>query len=230
MEGLRFAYPRRRGLADDARSPFELRVSAWRIESGERVALHGPSGCGKSTLLQLVAGILVPQAGRLEVAGRDLARLGEGGRRAHRVQTVGFVFQDFPLIEHLTAEENVLLPYRLNRALRLDGQARRRAQRLLDDLGVAHRAGHRPTELSQGERQRVAIGRALIAEPAMLLADEPTAGLDELRRDEVMFLIEQASRMRGLTLVMVTHDKELLGRFDRTVPVEELITGTEAGP
>jgi ABC-type lipoprotein export system ATPase subunit len=234
VEDLRFAYPERRGRAQRAESagaagPFRIAVDAWSVRAGERVALHGPSGSGKSTLLQLLAGILVPQQGRLLVGGRDLTRLGEGARRAHRVQSIGFVFQDFPLVEHLSAEENVLLPYRLNRALRLDRQARDRARRLLADLGVAERSAHRPAELSQGERQRVAIARALITNPTMLLADEPTAGLDYGRRDEVMSLMEEASSARGLTWVMVTHDRELLTRFDRTVAIDELLGAPEAG-
>lgn len=229
VEGVRFAYAsrRRRVGRSSSDSPFELVVSSWRVDAGERVALHGPSGSGKSTLLQLIAGILVPQEGHLEVSGRDLRRLAEGERRAHRVQSLGFVFQDFPLVDHLSAEENVLLPYRLNRTLRLDRGARERARRLLQDLGVDHRAGHRPAELSQGECQRVAIARALVTEPVMLLADEPTAGLDEGRREEVMTLMEEASRTRGLTWIMVTHDRDLLSRFDRTHAIEELIVAAE---
>lgn len=232
LEGLRFAYRRsgRRRRGDAAGQPFEIAVSSWGVDSGERVALFGPSGSGKSTLLQLIAGILVPESGQVAVAGRDLARMGEGERRAHRIQKVGFVFQDFPLIEHLIAEENVLLPYRLNRALQLDGQARDRARKLMRDLGVAHRAAHRPAELSQGEQQRVAIARALITQPEILLADEPTAGLDERRRDEVMSLMEEASASRGLTWIMVTHDRDLLGRFDRTQAIEALTGPPEGGP
>lgn len=227
MEGVRFAYPRGRS---GAAGPFGLSVPHWQVAAGERLALFGPSGSGKSTLLQLVAGILTPREGIVEVAGRDLGRMGEGERRAHRVQTCGFVFQDFPLVEHLSAEENVLLPFRLNRALVLDARARERARHLLESLGVSHRAKARPRELSQGERQRVAIGRALVTGPAMLLADEPTAGLDPRRRDEVMELIDAACRERGLTLVMVTHDRELLDRFDRAHDIAELADAQGVAP
>lgn len=216
---LRFAYPASRR---DAGPPFEMVVDRWRVERGSRVALYGPSGCGKSTLLDLVAGILRPQAGRLLVEGKDLRTLPDGDVRLHRIRTIGIVFQDFPLVAYLEALENVLLPYRLNPGLVLDREARARAEDLLGHLGLGGKERRRPGELSVGERQRVAIARALTPEPKLLLADEPTAGLDPEQGREVLELLEDLSSGRGLTLVMVTHDPTLLGRFDATLGVGSL--------
>ncbi len=220
---LSFAYPRRAGT-----EPFELRLAVWSVERGERTALHGPSGCGKSTLLNLLAGVLTASSGMLKVQGQELSDLSEPQRRAWRIKNLGFVFQDFPLVDYLDAQENVLLPYRLNSALTLDGDTRRRASDLLDRLGLGGKLARRPEELSQGERQRVAIARALVTEPGLLLADEPTAGLDPARSAQVMELLEGLCEERGLTLLLVTHDPGLLARFSRTLSVGELSAGGPA--
>ncbi len=209
---LVFHYPARRAVPG-----FELAVSELRIERGERVALHGPSGSGKSTLLNLIAGALVATTGTLWVGGRELRRLDARERRAHRLRTLGFVFQDFPLVDYLSALENVLFPYRLGSALRLDAAARQRARELLDELGLGDFATRRPAELSQGERQRVAIARALVTEPQVLLADEPTAGLDPSQSQAALDRIEALCRAGGRTLVWVTHDPALLDRFERRI-------------
>lgn len=222
--GLRFRYPPGRGES----ASFELTLESWSVARGARVAIHGPSGCGKSTLLNLVAGVLRPTAGRLVVEGADLGALDEGERRAHRIRHVGFVFQDFPLVEHLEAVENVLLPYRINPALRLDEEVRGRARDLLADLGLGGKLARRAPRLSVGERQRVAIARALITEPAILLADEPTAGLDAERAREVMGLLERAVEERGLTLLVVTHDASLLPRFSTTLDAATLEAGARS--
>jgi putative ABC transport system ATP-binding protein len=225
ISGLRFSYPAPHG---EGTAPFHLALDDWQVERGTRVALYGPSGCGKSTLLDLLAGVLRPAAGSIEVEGEDLGRLADDAVRAHRIRTLGFVFQDFPLVDYLDAMENVLFPYRLNRALRLDGEARRRARDLLVGLGLAGKERRLPRELSVGERQRVAIARALVTGPRLLLADEPTAGLDPEQSLSVMLQLEEASREHGLTLVMVTHDPALLGRFDQTLAVERLAEGASA--
>ena len=207
---LEFAYPS---------GGFRLRLGEWSVAKGGRVALHGPSGCGKSTLLNLVAGVLVPQTGSLTVAGRDVAAMSEAERRAWRITKMGFIFQDFPLVEYLSATENVLLPYRLNPALRLDREARGRASELLAMLGLEGKGDRRPQALSQGERQRVAIARALVTQPEILLADEPAAGLDVPRTQAVMDHIEGLCNEFGLTLLLVTHDPRLLDRFDQVLEV-----------
>ena len=214
---LRFAYPPRPGT-----EAFELRLPEWSVARGQRVALFGPSGCGKSTLLNLLAGVLVASSGRLMVEGQELAALSEAERRAWRIRNLGFVFQDFPLVDYLDAQENVLLPYRLNSALRLDAGARGRAAELLGQLGLGGKLKRRPRELSQGERQRVAIARALVTEPRLLLADEPTAGLDPERTEQVIELLEGLCQERGLTLVLVTHEPQLRARFPLSLAVGEL--------
>lgn len=216
-----FRYPAR--SAEDA--GFVLHCASLIVARGARLAIFGPSGSGKSTLLDLIAGALVPDHGAVEVLGANLARLSERERRAHRIARMGFVFQDFPLVEHLTVHDNVLLPFRLNHALRLDAAARSRASALLDELGLGGRSHRLPKMLSQGERQRVAIARALVTEPELLLADEPTAGLDTDRADAVMALVEDQCARRGLTLLVVSHDPRTLSRFTWSIDVRTLATG-----
>ncbi|MEN0065785.1 MAG: ATP-binding cassette domain-containing protein [Myxococcota bacterium] len=218
-EGLRFSYP---GNVDEA--PFGLHVPSWEVPVGARVVLHGPSGGGKSTLLNLVAGVLVAEAGKLEVLGEDMSVLGDRGRRAHRIRNMGFIFQDFPLVDYLDVLNNVLLPYRINPALRLDDAARQRALGLLEQLDMAPLRLRRPAALSQGERQRVAIARALVTEPRLLLADEPTAGLDTQRTDAFMELVERLTGERELTLLLVTHDPSVIERFATSLDVSSLRT------
>lgn len=191
---------------------FALRLSRWEVAERARVAVVGPSGCGKSTLLALLSGELAPTSGTVEVDGVPLHRLGAAERAAWRVRRVGLVFQDFPLVDALDAVENVLLPYRLHPALRLDAEVRERADGLLEELGLGDKRRRRPGQLSQGERQRVAVARALVTRPALLLADEPTTGLDARATEAVMALLGSAAR--DTTLVLVTHDPRLEGRFD----------------
>lgn len=203
VHDLRFAWP-----------GFAFALDAWSVPAGATAAVVGPSGCGKSTLLGLLAGELVPAQGRVEVAGAEISALGEAARRAHRLASVGLVFQDHPLVPYLDLVDNVTLPYRLG--LSRDAGATERARGLLDGLGLA-RHHRRPEALSQGERQRVAIARALVTEPAVVLADEPTSGLDPSRTDAVVDLLTGLARERGTTLVMVTHDLRLVDRFDATL-------------
>lgn len=209
-----------------SRGVFSLRLASWRVDVGQRVALHGPSGSGKSTLLGLVSGQLSPTSGRLVVDGQDLSALTAARRRDWRARRIGFVFQDFPLIDHLSAADNVLLPYRISRALPLTPTARQRAASLLDALGLARHHATRPSRLSQGERQRVAIARALVTQPALLLADEPTAGLDPAGAAGVLDLLWRLSEEQGLTLLMVTHDPALLARFSDRLDVSTCSEGS----
>jgi putative ABC transport system ATP-binding protein len=187
------------------------------VRCQQRVAIVGPSGSGKSTLLALLAGLDRPTGGRIELDGRDLGPLSERELTAFRARTLGIVFQQFHLMAHLTAQENVALPLRI--AARDGGgsakAAAAKAAEALAQVGLGHRLTHAPHELSGGECQRVAIARALVGEPPVLLADEPSGNLDTKTGEQVMSLLFELVAARGSTLVLVTHNEELAGRCDR---------------
>ena len=208
IEGLRFRYPN---------GGFELDVPRLEVARGDHVAIVGPSGSGKTTLLHLIAGIETPQRGRVHSVGTAVHTLGDAARRGFRIQRVGLVFQEFELVDHLSVLDNVLLAYRVHPALRLDAAVRARAEEIAAELGLGDRLGRRATRLSQGERQRVAVCRALVTEPELLLADEPTGNLDPGNKERVVELLLENAEARGATLVVVTHDHSLLPRFARTV-------------
>ncbi|MBV9705896.1 MAG: ABC transporter ATP-binding protein [Chloroflexi bacterium] len=190
----------------------QLRVEALRsidmtIARGEMVAIMGPSGCGKTTLLNCLAGLDTIDEGDIFIQGDNLRDLTESERTAYRAQHMGFIFQDFNLLPMLTAVENVELPLLISRAS--GRKARKRALELLDRVGLADRAYHRPAELSGGQRQRVTIARALTNDPAIIWADEPTGNLDSEAATDVMDLLCQFNREHGQTLVVVTHALEV---------------------
>jgi putative ABC transport system ATP-binding protein len=209
---------------------FVLRVDALSLAGGERVAWTGPSGSGKTTLLHLVAGIAMPSAGRVESCGTELTALGDAARRDFRIANVGLVFQDFALLDYLSVLDNILLPYRINRSLRLEGTVRERAQQLAEDVGLVDMLLRRPTQLSQGERQRVAVCRALIANPKLLLADEPTANLDSRNAARVLDTLDGYATKQAATLVVVTHDRGVLARFDETIDVSAFCEPAQPKP
>ena len=199
---------------------FRLAVDALHVARGERVVLVGPSGSGKTTLLHLIAGILeAPPGASIVVDGVDLAGADPALRRRHRLGRIGLVFQEFELLDYLTVAENVALPLRLGvgAAGPGAGPAGERVAALAAATGISHRLGARPDRLSQGERQRTAICRALVTEPAVVLADEPTGNLDPANAAAVLDLLLEQVAVRDATLVMVTHDHTLLDRFDRVV-------------
>ena len=198
-----------------------------RLEPGELVAVVGASGSGKSTLLGILSGLDLPTAGRAEVAGVDLTDLRGGRRVRYQRETVGFVWQQTSrnLLPYLTAAENVALPLLIARAPR--AERARRAQELLDLLGVGDRAGHRPQEMSGGEQQRVALAVALANSPDVLLADEPTGELDEATSHEVFDAIRGVNRELGVTVLVVTHDPLVSEQVDRTVAIRDGRTATE---
>ena len=182
------------------------------VAAGEMVALVGPSGCGKSTTLNLAAGVDRPDSGRVVVCGVDLGAAGERELVSLRRHTIGVVFQAFHLMPHLTAAENVALP------LALAGAADdERVASLLSRVGLTHRRGHYPGELSGGEQQRTAIARALVHRPRLLLADEPTGNLDSASGAEVLRLLDELRRHEGAALLLATHDDRLAAVADRVV-------------
>jgi putative ABC transport system ATP-binding protein len=183
------------------------------IGDGEWLAVQGRTGHGKSTLLNLLGGLDRPTSGTVELDGKDLSRLREDQVTRLRAESIGFIFQTFNLVPTLSAAENVeaaLIPLRAGAAER-----RRRVDAALDSVGLGDRARHLPGELSGGQQQRAAIARALVKEPTVLLADEPTGNLDEDTRDEIINLLEKLWRERGLTLVLVTHDTAIARRAQR---------------
>ncbi len=196
-----------------------LRETSVEFAEGEIVAIRGRSGSGKSTLLNLVAGIDVPTAGEVFVAGTSLGRLSPSGRTLFRRDHLGFVFQFFNLIPTLTVLENVQLPAEL--AGRAPKDAAEKARALLAEVGLEDRAGTFPDRLSGGEQQRVALARALVQNPRLLLADEPTGNLDDATGQAVMALLDRVTRQAGRSLVLVTHSPQVAAMADREFTIED---------
>jgi putative ABC transport system ATP-binding protein len=181
------------------------------IRQGEFAALLGTSGSGKSTLMNLVAGLDRPTSGSIIVHGRDLAKMSSEELAGYRRHTVGMVFQSFNLVPTMTLQENVELPMRFAEVDRRERDAR--VRNALERVGLSQRLEHRPSELSGGEQQRAALARALVNQPKILLADEPTGNLDSRTGEEIMNLIRELNEVMGMTIVMVTHERTLAERF-----------------
>ena len=197
------------------------------VPRGQFLSVMGPSGSGKSTLLNLLGALDVPSGGQLRIDGRELSRMGDEELSRFRRERLGFIFQFFNLLPTLTALENVMLPGLLSGGPQ--AKLRARAVELLETVGLGGRTHHRPDELSGGEMQRVAVARALLSEPAVLLADEPTGNLDSRTGVEVLRLLREATRVRGLTVVMVTHDLNAAAVGDRILRLADgRIVGDEA--
>jgi len=215
-------------LCEDAvfgypRSDFRLAVPSLCVREGETVALIGPSGSGKTTLLDLIAGVRVPERGRVRVGETVVSELSEPRRRAFRLDHVGFVFQTFELFGHLSGRENVLFPFAVSGRLRRDrGAFESELARLAGSVGIGELLDRRVDRLSRGEQQRVALCRALVHRPAVLLADEPTGNLDPSNKAAAMRLLVEAAGGRGTTLLAATHDESLLPLFDRVIDIREL--------
>jgi ABC-type lipoprotein export system ATPase subunit len=209
--------------ARDVRKAYELgavRVEALRglsltVQPGEMIAIMGPSGCGKTTLLNCLSGLDAIDSGEILIEGTALAGMSDRGRTDHRARRMGFVFQFYNLMPVLTAVENAELPLLVARVPA--GEARARALRALELVGMAERAGHLPDELSGGERQRATIARALVNDPAIVWADEPTGDLDSENAAEIVALMRRLNRERGMTFVIVTHDIAVGRDTDRIV-------------
>ncbi len=200
---------------------FRLRVPHLEVEDNSATACIGPSGSGKTTLLNLIAGIIAPQRGTLLTNDVPVSSLSDEERRRFRIKNIGLVFQEFELLDYLSVLDNILLPYRINPALKLDSGVRRRAESLAEQMGIGDKLERHPAKLSQGERQRVAVCRAVIPEPVLLLTDEPTGNLDPANKGLVLDIIMDYARANAATLMTVTHDHDLLKRFDRVIDIKE---------
>ena len=184
-------------------------MSEFSVVHGEKLAVIGPSGSGKTTLLNLIAGIIVPDSGNVRVGEVGVSQLGDAGRRDFRISNVGFVFQNFQLLDYLSVLDNILHPFRISRALELDRDVRRRAIELAGQMGIADKLAQHAQELSQGEQQRAAICRALLPQPKLILADEATGNLDPDNKQLILEMLFERVDEHGATLLAVTHDTHL---------------------
>ncbi len=208
IDSLDFSYPG---------GDFRLRIADLRVQRGEKLAVIGPSGSGKTTLLNLVSGIVTPREGTIQVDEVAVDELQDAARRAFRITSIGFVFQDFALLDYLNVSDNILHPYRISPALQLTDTVRNRAGELARELGIEDKLNRFPDALSHGEKQRAAICRALLPEPRVILADEATGNLDPENKIRILDLLFRGVENRDATLLAVTHDHELLDRFDRVI-------------
>jgi len=206
-------------------SEFAIHVPDLKIRKGEKVAFVGPSGCGKTTLVYLIAGILVPRSGAVFVNGTEIGSKSDVFRRRFRIAEIGFIFQDFELLDYLTTRGNMLLPYSVNRAIRPTKQVDERVKQLAASVGLGQMLSRHPGALSQGEKQRAAICRALITEPEIIIADEPTGNLDSANTSAIMDVMLSQAAQRNATFIMVTHDQSVYDRFDRVLDVRDFARG-----
>jgi len=202
---------------------FHLSIPNLKVEAGEKIGVIGPSGSGKTTLLNLVAGILTPGKGSVWIDDLEISKQNDKTRRDFRITNIGFIFQDFGLLDYLDVKNNILHPYRITRALTLNDDVRGRADMLAEQMGIEDKLNRHPTDLSHGERQRVAICRALLPGPKLILADEATGNLDPKNKIHILELLFESVDKHDATLLAVTHDQELLPYFDRIVNFSDFL-------
>jgi ABC-type lipoprotein export system ATPase subunit len=212
LQKIRKSYP------SETDSGLVLGFEDWQVESGGQVALIGESGSGKTTLLNLLSGLVQPDSGVVSIFGTDLAQLSEARRDRFRADNIGYVFQSFHLLDGYSVQENVELGAVFAKRKNEPG----RAQHLLEAVGLGHRLQHTPRQLSVGQQARVAFARALMNQPKLLLADEPTGALDHENGRQVLDLLLTTARESGITVVCATHDMEVAAAFESTVRVEDL--------
>lgn len=196
---------------------FRLSIPQLTINKSEKVAIIGPSGSGKTSLLKLMSGIIIPQKGKVLIDKVCVNKLSDSKRRDFRISSIGFIFQDFELLDYLDVQDNILHPFRITRALNLDNEVRSRAKSLAEELGIDNKLKRITSTLSQGEKQRTAICRAMLTNPKLILADEATGNLDPGNKIKILDALFRSTEKHNATLVAVTHDHELLDRFDRVI-------------
>jgi len=213
LKKINYSYPN---------SDFRLVIDSLTIEKGKKTAVIGPSGFGKTTMLNLIAGIIPSPRGELRVNDIQIDQLTEKGRRDYRIREIGFVFQDFKLLDYLNVMDNILLTLRINKILKIGNDSKKKAGKLAESLDISDKLSKFPSKLSHGERQRVAICRALLNKPSIILADEPTGNLDPENKSHIMEILFNYVKDNGSTLITVTHDHDLLKGFDTIIDFQKL--------
>lgn len=212
IRDLHFQYPA---------SDFKIEISDIKITQGSKIAISGKSGSGKTTLIHLISGILKPQSGEILFYDESITDMNDKEIRKHRISNIGFIFQEFELLEYLNVMDNLVLPYKINKSLVLDAEIKDKAKEIANRIGIGNKLDQHPKQLSGGERQRLAIARALITSPPLIIADEPTGNLDEKTSNIVMDEITDQVSYTNSTLIMISHNNELISSFDEIIDIQE---------
>ena len=202
-------------------SDFKIEISDIKITQGSKIAISGKSGSGKTTLIHLISGILKPQSGKILFYDESITDMNDKEIRKHRILNIGFIFQEFELLEYLNVMDNLILPYKINKSLVLDAEIKDKAKEIANRIGIGNKLDQHPKQLSGGERQRLAIARALITSPPLIIADEPTGNLDEKTSNIVMDEITDQVSYTNSTLIMISHNNELISSFDEIIDIQE---------
>lgn len=195
-----------------------IHIPSWEVQKGEQIAISGSSGSGKSTLLNTIAGLLMPTKGTIKVVGQEITKMNEASRDCFRASHIGYIFQNFNLLQGYTALENVLLGMTFSPRK----VSQREALKVLDKVGLSHRLHHYPAQLSIGEQQRVAVARAITKQPELILADEPTGSLDPVHTHEIISQLQNISKEYQCTLIMVSHEQDVVSSFEKRINFLEL--------
>ena len=211
ISDLHFQYPA---------SDFKIEISNIKITQGSKIAISGKSGSGKTTLIHLISGILKPQSGEILFFDKSITDMNENDIRKHRISNIGFIFQEFELLDYLNVMDNLVLPYKINKSLSLDEEIKDKAKEIANRIGIGNKLDQHPKQLSGGERQRLAIARALITSPPLIIADEPTGNLDDKTSKIVMDEITDQVSYTNSTLIMISHNNELISSFDEIIDIQ----------